>query len=371
MPIHPSLRSDNVWHFESDSLDFGESSYTACPSRALSKVENTSPSGTAPNMSPKHRLYDMAQVSAEKRALLHNIKDQEELKQRKALLDELQRSGEFRELASIGKDWRQKMDELATDLPNFNEVVDYFRACFALAEFTSGVPHLEPMLLDGPPGAGKTYFVEKFAKWLDSGFELLRMENAQTNAQLVGSDESYGNAKPGLVFNALVHKSYANPVFLLDEIEKASGDNRYNPISPLYSLFENETAKTFKDLAIPRLTLDASKCIWICTSNDYGLLPSPIQSRVRRFDIAAPTADQSRHIARNVFKELVDALPEALRHFRLADDALDAVLCLSPREIKKALREGVARAVYRRQAVVSKRDLPIHRVNPNRSIGFA
>lgn len=324
-----------------------------------------------PPMPIRHKLYELRLVEEEERRLAHKIRERDEYKQREALLAMLKQQGEYRRLARIPRDWRTKMDELASDAPNFAEVIDYLRVSFAMAEYTDGVLHIEPLLLDGPPGAGKTRFVTQFARWFGSGFACLRMENAQTSSALIGAEEMWSHARPGLVFSILVEKPYANPVFLLDEIEKAVGDERFAPTSGLYSLFEHETAKTFHDLAHPWLTLDASRCLWMCTSNDYHHLPLPIQSRMRRFDIPAPTATESRQIAQSIFQDIVNSLPKVLHGFKLTDETLTAAQSLSPREIKKAFREAVARALYHGRSVVLPLDLPAQVGLSRRQIGFS
>ena len=76
-------------------------------------------------------------------------------------------------------------------------------------------------------------------------------------------------ARPGKVFEALVEGEYANPVIVVDEIDKASGDAQYDPLGALYSLLEHDTAQSFTD-EFAEVAIDASQVIWITTAMTAG-----------------------------------------------------------------------------------------------------
>jgi ATP-dependent Lon protease len=94
-----------------------------------------------------------------------------------------------------------------------------------------------------------------------------------------------------------------DPVVLLDEIEKAPRDSRYDPLGPLYSLWEPETACRFSDDGL-RIPLNFSAIRWICTTNDASQLHPALRSRCELFRISAPSREQLISIARNAYAEL-------------------------------------------------------------------
>ena len=184
----------------------------------------------------------------------------------------LRDGGSVRKLATISTTWRDDLAGIERKFPNFGDVIDYLRAAFAVASHGDGVPMLTPILLSGPPGIGKSYFAMHFAEYFGAGFQTVHIETAQTSSVLSGSAEHWGNTKTGMVFNALLEGAYANPVFFLDEIDKAF-EGEHDPLMSLYALLESATARTFTDSSYPWLPgIDASRIVWVCTCNDASLV---------------------------------------------------------------------------------------------------
>lgn len=271
--------------------------------------------------------------------------DRDERERAKQLVVDLKRQFGYRTLTRLSPDWPAQLYVVEQQFPNFAaaQVFEYLRAMFTLAGLGNGVPELAPMLLCGPPGIGKTVLVDRIAEILGAPLHRISMEVEQTNSSLCGSSEFWSNTKPGLLFNALVEGNYANPLFLLDEIDKAGGDFRYDPLGPLYGLLERKTAGHFHDLAFPALELDASRVNWICTANSYDSIPEPLLSRMRRFDIPAPTAAQCAALARKIFENVRTKL--TVEFHPLSDEACQAAVKLTPREMEPAMREAIGNAL--------------------------
>jgi hypothetical protein len=132
---------------------------------------------------------------------------------------------------------------------------------------------------------------------------LLPMSSMTAGWLLSGSSSQWKGARPGKVFEALVEGEYANPVIVVDEIDKASGDAQYDPLGALYSLLEHDTAQSFTD-EFAEVAIDASQVIWITTANDSRGIPDPILNRMNVFEVQAPTA-------RSGTQHCPDALPPA------------------------------------------------------------
>ena len=125
------------------------------------------------------------------------------------------------------------MASLYADLPNFTEVLDDVKRHVALAQDSSDGLEVTPMLLLGPPGIGKTHFARHLAALLGTGMNLLPMSSMTAGWLLSGSSAQWKGARPGKVFEALVEGEYANPVIVVDEIDKASTDAQYDPLGAL------------------------------------------------------------------------------------------------------------------------------------------
>ncbi len=174
-------------------------------------------------------------------------------------------------------------------LPNFTDVLDDVKRHVALAQDSSDGLEVTPMLLLGPPGIGKTHFARHLAELLGTGMNLLPMSSMTAGWLLSGSSAQWKGARPGKVFEALVEGEYANPVIVVDEIDKASGDAQYDPLGALYSLLEHDTAQSLTD-EFAEVAIDASQVIWITTANDARGIPDPILNRMNVFEVGPGAA---------------------------------------------------------------------------------
>ena len=166
----------------------------------------------------------------------------------------------------------------------------------------------------------------------------------QTNSNLHGSDRHWGNARPGLLFDLLVMGSHANPVLLLDEVDKVSSSGgRYNPLTPLFSALEPTTSIRSRDQCMD-FEFDASRVIYLATANSLKGIPDPLLSRFHLIHAVEPDLRASLGIARAIFRRVLEE--RQLNDFETAPDRLLLELAdRSPRLIRKALELAVARAV--------------------------
>lgn len=234
------------------------------------------------------------------------------------------------------------VDDLYEASPNFGEVVDDLKKSLALAVAGNEAVQFTPLLLLGEPGLGKTYFAKKLANALGTGFEFVSMSSLTAGWVLTGASAQWHNARPGKVAQALIEGDYANPVVVLDEVDKAGGDHRYDPMGALYSLLERDTALHFKDEFID-VDMDASHMLWVATANDASAIPEPILNRMNVYAIERPDAEGSRRIAQAVYREILEqhnwpfpSEPSAL--------VLDRLMAIPPRDMKKLLLDAFGNA---------------------------
>jgi ATP-dependent Lon protease len=292
------------------------------------------------------RVFDPVDV-ARLEGSTHGVGDREEMDRIKKAAKQMREVGPWRPAAVLGFAWRDHLRAIDQTFPNFHEATDYVRASLALAERRD--PHtkvqFDPLLLSGPPGIGKTLYVEELARILAVPLQRVDMASAQNGSRLAGSDEFWSNSRPGLLFDVLAfgaHGGYANSIVLLDELEKVA-DARYSPTGALYTLLERRTARRFADLSFPAITLDAGHLIFVGTANNPDCIPDPIRSRMRHVEVAVPSAQALRAIASriyaNVARELMLPCQEA------SEAILDRLVTSAPREVLRITREAFGRAL--------------------------
>jgi ATP-dependent Lon protease len=262
------------------------------------------------------------------------------------------------------------IDGLIHELPNFEEPLEDIRKQLALCLSSDDPLELEPMLLLGDPGIGKTHFARRLSKLLGTGYNFIGMSSLTAGWILSGASAQWKNAKPGKVFDALVNGDYANPVIVVDEIDKASGDSQYDPLGSLYTLLEHDTAADFID-EFAEVPIDASDVVWIATANDARGIPEPILNRMSVYAIEPPDLEGSRRIAQGIYEELRGehawgrAFPQ-----QLGADSLERLARLKPREMRRVLLAAFGNAKLAGRNEVRPDDVVEDRAAKKARIGF-
>jgi ATP-dependent Lon protease len=250
------------------------------------------------------------------------------------------------------------MDHLYDELPNFHAALDDVKRQLALCQDSRDALEITPMLLLGPPGVGKTHFAREVAKLLGTGCGFVSMASLTAGWVLSGASSQWKGARPGKIFETLVDGAYANPVIVIDEIDKARGEHAYDPLGSLYSLLEHDSAHEFTD-EFAEVPIDASQVIWVATANDEHAIPEPILNRVNVVEVRAPDRDQARAIAQRLYVQ-IRAAHDWGRRFDDTPTAavLDAMNELAPRDMRRAWQTAFGNARLDGRSTVEPRDLP-------------
>ena len=261
------------------------------------------------------------------------------------------------------------LDPLFEECPNFDDVLDDLARYLRLAHAGDQGCNLMPILLLGGPGVGKTHFAKRLARALQTDCELISMNALSAGFVITGSSASWRGAKCGKVAERLVRGEYANPVIVLDEVEKASGSSQSDPLAALYQLLEPETACAFRDEFID-VDIDASQIFWVLTANSIEGIPHPLLNRMAVYDVPAPTPRQAAGIAQRIYQGLLKALNLAAFDPLLDEAVLERLAGVSPRDLRKTLLDGLGHAVADGREHVVAADIRIKATPGKGRIGF-
>ena len=260
--------------------------------------------------------------------------------------------------------------ELYERFPNFSEVINFYEINAIALKRLDQPFEANPVLLQGEPGLGKTYFVSELARALSFNFYEISMATTTANFAISGGSLQWGEGSPGFIANSLAESAFANPIILIDEIDKASTLPHLNPMTPFYSLLEQHSARRFKDEAL-ELELDTSKIIWIATSNYIEQVPGPILSRMQIFNIEQTSRENTPNMINSIYQLLKNQkiYTQTLTN-QISADVIDCLLFRTPREIKQCLEQGAMNAIRENRAQILVSDLPKAKSKEVRRAGF-
>lgn len=198
--------------------------------------------------------------------------------------------------------------------PNMKEVGGHIRLNFMRAMYSkSMVVTIDPILIVGKPGIGKTAFFLYLAEYMKIPLTFLNSGTLSTGNVLSGWDSTWCNSKQGVVFNTMFEHNMSNPLIILDEIDKVNNNTHSGSdvINPLYSLLEKQSAKIFLDeyLNVP---VDASMISFIATANSIKTIPEPILDRFKVFNIETLTVEERTMIAKNMYAESISSFRDGV-----------------------------------------------------------
>lgn len=264
-------------------------------------------------------------------------------------------SGSMHTLVKLGEEkrlvvpTREQVDAVAAlmaRLPNFAPVIDYVRQKMEAQLLCANPMRTPPILLLGDAGIGKSYFCRMLAQALGMSFEFVQVAGSSQELHITGLSKSWGSAGPSRFAEIIGNASVANPLIMVDEIDKASDIKVQNA---LLQIFEQETAARWVDQYV-ETPIDLSRVLFVATANDLEALSPVLLSRFEVFEIEKPVQSQWVSVFNSIYLDEQRAFQKSgLFAERLPESVLSRLIrcSVTPREARRLLLNAMEVAVIR------------------------
>ncbi len=213
------------------------------------------------------------------------------------------------------------LDGLAVEMPNFILALDRIREELALRRWAGEASaRYAPLLLVGPPGVGKSRFARRLAGSMAMEFGYMSLEGLSDNRSLAGTAAGWSTCEPCWPVREISRLKTANPMLMLDEIDKCRASHNGDNLATLLSWLEPSTAGAAVDPVLGA-RIDLRGISWVLAANRIDQLPGHLLSRVRVLQIEQPPTEAYDAVLRAILHDL--AAEHRLPDYRLLPELSD------------------------------------------------
>ena len=257
------------------------------------------------------------------------------------------------------------------DLKNAQKILD--RDHFGLEEVKKRIiEHLAVLKLKGdmkspiiclygPPGVGKTSLGKSVAESLGRKYVRMSLGGLRDEAEIRGHRKTYIGAMPGRLIQNLKKAETANPVFVLDEIDKLSESHQGDPSSAMLEVLDPEQNTVFYDNYL-EVGFDLSKVLFIATANNLGQIPWALRDRMELINVSGYTIEEKVEIAKkHLLPKQLEAHGLSSKHLNLGKRPIEKIVEGYTRESGvRGLEKQVAKVVrFVAKSIVMEEDYNI------------
>lgn len=207
---------------------------------------------------------------------------------------------------------------------------------------------MTPVLLVGFPGMGKTRYAHRLSELLGTPNTVINLAGMSDVKVLKGCSRGWATAHPSRIVEFVQQHGIANPLFILEEIDKLGdgGGNSGDPHAALLDLLEPRNASRYQDIFV-LAECDLSHCMYIATANSLKSIPKPLLSRMHPVLFPRPAPEHSDVIAGAVLRDFEIAWGLPAGTLELASSELQTLRGLAPREMRQRIQALLGHSVAR------------------------
>ncbi len=188
------------------------------------------------------------------------------------------------------------------------------------------------LCLVGAPGVGKTTLAHSIADALGKKYIKMALGGVRDESEIRGHRKTYLGAMPGRIIQGMKKAGVVNPLFLLDEIDKMTSDQRGDPAAALLEVLDPEQNVRFNDNYLEE-DYDLSKVMFVCTANYYDRIPYELLDRMEVIELSSYTANEKKEIAKtHLVKRVLENAGFKEGELSFTDDAIDELINYYTRE---------------------------------------